>query len=396
MIRRRAIAKDICRRQHLHRNGNASSTCKSSDNRSFASSVAFSGSYDWSDPLQIKSQLHEEERTVLQTAKAFARDKLQPHIIQANRSEEPLNKSLLRDMGCAGLLGMTIPKEYGGAGMNYVSYGLVAGEVESVDSAFRSALSVQSSLVMYPIYEYGSCEELKKKYLPELAKGKLVGCFGLTEPNHGSDPSSMESTWYHDKGKNEYVLNGTKNWITNSPIADILIVWSRHVTTGEMRGFLVDRNECTGDLQTPSIKGKFSLRANPTGMIIMNDVRVPEASMFKIVKGLKGPFGCLNHARYGIAWGALGAAGNSLDIAREYCLQRKQFGSPLAANQLVQVKLANMSTEIAIGRQSCLQVGRLMELGRASPEMISMIKRNSCAKSLDICRQARDMLGGKN
>ncbi|GMH46633.1 hypothetical protein TrRE_jg13175, partial [Triparma retinervis] len=292
--------------------------------------------------------------------------------------------------GSMGLLGPTLPPKYGCAGTNYVSYGLIAGEVERVDSAYRSAMSVQSSLVMYPIYAYGT-EELRMRYLPELARGDMVGCFGLTEPNHGSDPSSMETRVKYDNGTDEYVLNGSKNWITNSPIADVFIIWARD-DSGRVQGFVVDRD--TPGLTAPKISGKFSLRASDTGMIFLDDVRVPKSNHLPHVSGLGGPFGCLNNARYGIAWGALAAAEDCMDKAREYVLERKQFGSPLAANQLIQKKLADMATEISIGRQACLQVGRLMDTGSAAPEMISLIKRNSCGKSLAIARECRDMLGG--
>jgi len=271
-----------------------------------------------------------------------------------------------------------------------VSYGLLATEVERVDSSYRSAMSVQSSLVMYPIYAYGT-EEMKQKYLPELAAGNLIGCFGLTEPNHGSDPGGMETRSKYDAGTNEFILNGSKNWITNSPIADVFVVWAKN-EEGKIRGYVIDKD--TPGLEAPKIEGKFSLRASATGMIFMEDVRVPAANEFPVVEGLKGPFGCLNNARYGIAWGVLGAAEACMQIARDYQLDRKQFGSPLAANQIPQLKLANMSTDITLGRLACLQVGRLMEAGNAAPDMISMIKRNNCGKALDIARVARDMLGG--
>ena len=299
---------------------------------------------------------------------------------------------MLQAMGEMGLLGVTTPTKYGGGGLGYVSYGLITSQVEMVDSSFRSAVSVQSSLVMYPIFAYGS-EYLKGKYLPELALGNFVGCFGLTEPNHGSDPSSMETKFKYDAGTNEYILSGSKTWITNSPIADIFIVWARNEQEGgEVRGFLIEKD--TPGLSAPKIEGKFSLRASYTGMIFLDDVRVPKSNLLSNIRGLKGPFGCLNNARYGIAWGVLGSADFCMQEARKYTLERHQFGSPLAANQLIQKKLSDMSTEIAIGRQSCLRVGRLMEQGRATPEMISIIKRNNCGKALDIARQARDMLGG--
>jgi glutaryl-CoA dehydrogenase len=289
-----------------------------------------------------------------------------------------------------GLLGPTLPAKYGCAETNYVTYGLIASEVERVDSAYRSAMSVQSSLVMYPIYAYGT-EELRQRYLPSLATGEMIGCFGLTEPNHGSDPSSMETRVKYDKGTDEYVLNGSKNWITNSPIADVFVIWARD-EDGRVQGFVVDKD--TPGLTAPKISGKFSLRASDTGMIFLDDVRIPKSNHLQHVSGLGGPFGCLNNARYGIAWGALGAAEDCMEKAKEYVLERKQFGSPLAANQLIQKKLADMATEISIGKQACLQVGRLMDTGDASPEMISMIKRNSCGKALHIARECRDMLGG--
>lgn len=323
-------------------------------------------------------------------ANAFCQQELQPRIMLANRNEDTMDKSMMQEMGALGLLGVTIPEKYGGAGLGYVSYGLVATEVERVDSAYRSAMSVQSSLVMYPINAYGS-EEQKMKYLPELAQGNLIGCFGLTEPNHGSDPSSMETRAVYDEGTNEFIINGAKNWITNSPIADVFIVWARN-EEGRVQGFILEKG--MPGLEAPKIEGKFSLRASATGMIFMEDVRVPASNALPHISGLKGPFGCLNNARYGIAWGVLGAAEFCMHQAREYTLDRKQFGAPLAANQLPQKKLADMSTEIALGRQGCLQVGRLMEQGNAAPDMISMIKRNSCGKALDIARTARDMLGG--
>ena len=327
---------------------------------------------------------------VQDAANAFCQQELQPRIMMANRDEETMDKALMQEMGSLGLLGPTIPEKYGGPGLGYVSYGLIAAEVERVDSAYRSAMSVQSSLVMYPIYAYGS-DQQKMKYLPELAQGNLIGCFGLTEPNHGSDPSSMETRAVYDEGTGEFILNGAKNWITNSPIADVFVVWARN-EEGRVQGFILEKG--MPGLEAPKIEGKFSLRASSTGMIFMEDVRVPASNAFPHISGLKGPFGCLNNARYGIAWGTLGAAEFCMNQARDYTLDRKQFGAPLAANQLIQKKLADMSTEISLGRQACLQVGRLMEKGQAAPDMISMIKRNSCGKALDIARTARDMLGG--
>jgi glutaryl-CoA dehydrogenase len=345
--------------------------------------------YEWDDPFLFRLQLSEEERAIQKSAADFCRNELLPGIVQANRHEITLNHDMMQEMGKVGMLGSTLPQVYGGAGVGYVSYGLLATEVERVDSGYRSAMSVQSSLVMYPIYAYGS-ESMKVKYLPELAAGRFIGCFGLTEPNHGSDPSEMETRSVYDAGTNEHILNGSKNWITNSPIADVFIIWARN-EQGKIKGYVVDKG--TPGLDAPEIRGKFSLRASSTGLIFLQDVRVP-AEHELAVEGLKGPFSCLNHARYGIAWGVLGAAEFCFHQARSYTLERRQFGAPLAANQLIQKKLADMSTEIALARQSCLQVGRLMEAGLAKPEMISMLKRNNCGKSLDIVRSARDMLGG--
>jgi len=353
-----------------------------------------SNRYQWDDPFLFREQqLTAEERTVWDTAHDFCQQELQPTILMANRNEEQLDPAVFQEMGKLGFFGSTLPTKYGGAGLGYVSYGLLATEIERVDSAYRSTVSVQSSLVMYPIYQYGT-EEQRQKYLPELASGRMVGCFGLTEPDHGSDPGGMETTATLDVGTNEFVLNGSKTWITNSPVADIFIVWAQNKSNDEIRGYLVERD--TPGLETPKIDGKFSLRASATGMILMENVRVPKENelpgTYNI--GLRGPFGCLNHARYGIAWGALGAAEFCMKTAREYVLDRVQFGAPLAANQLIQKKLADMSTEITLGRQACLRVGRLMEGGQAAPDMVSMIKRNNCGKALDIARNARDMLGG--
>ena len=352
---------------------------------------AFGGQYQWQDPLMFRSQLTEDEVMLWDATRSFCQGELMPTVLMANRNEDSIGHTQMQQMGELGLLGATIPTQYGGAGLGYVSYGLIATEVERVDSGYRSAMSVQSSLVMYPIYKYGT-EEMRKKYLPELAAGRMIGCFGLTEPNHGSDPAGMETTASFDAGTNEFVLNGSKNWITNSPIADVFIVWARNTDTNTIRGYLIEKG--TAGLETPKIDGKFSLRASATGMIFMDNVRIPKENEFPEIAGLKGPFSCLNNARYGISWGALGAAEFCMEVAREYTLERKQFGSPLAANQLIQKKLADMSTEITLGRQGCLQVGRLMEQGEAAPDMVSMVKRNSCGKALDIARQARDMLGG--
>jgi len=309
-----------------------------------------------------------------------------------NRHEKTFDHAMMQQLGGVGFLGSTLPEEYGGSGLGYASYGLLATEVERVDSGFRSAMSVQSSLVMYPIYAYGN-EGLRRKYLPELAAGRFVGCFGLTEPNHGSDPGGMETRAVYDAGTDEYVLNGSKNWITNSPIADVFVVWAKNESEeGKICGYVLEKG--TPGLEAPKIEGKMSLRASSTGMIFMEDVRIPASHQFESVRGLKGPFGCLNNARYGISWGVLGAAEFCMHAARSYTLDRKQFGSPLAANQLIQKKLADMSTEITLGRQACLRVGRLMDSGKAKPEMVSMIKRNNCGKALDVARMGRDMLGG--
>ncbi|MBE0670667.1 MAG: acyl-CoA dehydrogenase [Anaerolineales bacterium] len=342
--------------------------------------------FKWEDPFLFNDQLIDEERMIRDTARKYCQDKLMPRIIEANR-HEIFHREIMNEMGSMGLLGSTIPEEYGGAGLNYVSYGLVAREVERVDSGYRSAMSVQSSLVMHPIHVYGS-EEQKKKYLPKLASGELVGCFGLTEPNHGSDPGSMETR--AKKVDGGYTLHGNKMWITNSPIADIFIVWAK--LDGEIRGFILEKG--MKGLSAPKIEGKFSLRASSTGEIVMDEVFVPDENLLPNVSGLKGPFGCLNKARYGIAWGALGAAEFCWHAARQYTLDRPQFGKPLAANQLIQLKLANMMTEITLGLQSVLRVGRLMDEDKSTPEMVSLVKRNSCGKALEIARHSRDMHGG--
>ncbi len=342
--------------------------------------------FQWDDALLLDEQLNEEERLVRDTARGYAQDKLMPRVMLANRHEK-FDREIMNELGELGLLGSTIDG-YGCAGTNYVSYGLVAREVERVDSGYRSAMSVQSSLVMHPIHAYGS-EDQRKKYLPKLATGEWVGCFGLTEPDHGSDPGSMKTT--AKKSAGGYVLKGAKMWITNSPIADVMVVWAK-TEDGVIRGFILERG--MKGLSTPKIEGKFSLRASVTGEIVMQDVEVPAENLLPNVSGLKGPFGCLNNARYGIAWGALGAAEFCWHQARSYTLDRKQFGRPLAANQLIQKKLADMQTEITLGLQACLRVGRLKDEGKAAPEMISLIKRNSCGKALDIARMARDMHGG--
>jgi len=342
--------------------------------------------FKWEDPFLFNDQLTDEERMIRDTARKYCQDKLMPRVLEANR-HEIFHREIMNEMGSMGLLGSTIPEEYGGAGLNYVSYGLVAREVERVDSGYRSAMSVQSSLVMHPINAYGS-EEQKKKYLPKLASGELVGCFGLTEPNHGSDPGSMET--HAKKVDGGYIIHGNKMWITNSPIADVFIVWAK--LDGEIRGFILEKG--MKGLSAPKIEGKFSLRASSTGEIVMDEVFVPDENLLPNVSGLKGPFGCLNKARYGIAWGALGAAEFCWHAARQYTLDRPQFGKPLAANQLIQLKLANMMTEITLGLQSVLRVGRLMDEDKSTPEMVSLVKRNSCGKALEIARHSRDMHGG--
>jgi glutaryl-CoA dehydrogenase len=340
--------------------------------------------FNWEDPLLLEDQLTEEERMVRDTARDYAQDKLMPRVLEANRHEK-FHREIMNELGALGLLGSTIDG-YGCAGTNYVSYGLIAREVERVDSGYRSAMSVQSSLVMHPIY---GTEEQRQKYLPRLATGEIVGCFGLTEPDHGSDPGGMKTR--AKKASGGYVLKGAKMWITNSPIADIAVVWAK-TEDDAIRGFVLERG--MKGFSTPKIEGKFSLRASITGEIVMEDVFVPEENLLPNVQGLKGPFGCLNNARYGISWGALGAAEFCWHAARQYTMDRKQFGRPLAANQLIQKKLADMQTEITLGLHACLRLGRLKDEGRAPPEAISMLKRNSCGKSLDIARTARDMHGG--
>jgi glutaryl-CoA dehydrogenase len=343
-------------------------------------------SFDWKDPMFLDQQLSDEERLIRDAAYDYCQDRLMPRVKQANR-DEVFDREIMNEFGELGLLGATIPEEYGCAGTNYVSYGLVAREVERVDSGYRSAMSVQSSLVMHPIYAYGS-EEQRQKYLPRLASGELVGCFGLTEPDAGSDPDSMKTVATKTDGG--YTIKGSKMWITNSPIADVMIVWAK--LDGVIRGFILERG--MDGLTTPKIEGKFSLRASVTGEIVMQDVFVPEENMLANAKGLKGPFGCLNRARFGIAWGALGAAEYCWHAARQYTLDRHQFGRPLAATQLIQKKLADMQTEITIGLQGCLQMGRLMDSNNCPVELISMMKRNNSGKALEIARVARDMHGG--
>ena len=342
--------------------------------------------FRWDDPLLLDGQLSGEERMARDAARAYAQDKLLPRVIEANRRES-FDREILSEMGALGFLGATL-EGYGCAGVNHVCYGLIAREIERVDSGYRSAMSVQSSLVMHPIHAYGT-EAQRLLYLPRLATGELVGCFGLTEPDHGSDPGSMQSRGRKVDGG--YVLRGAKMWITNSPIADILVVWAKD-DEGAIRGFLLQRG--MKGLSTPKIEGKFSLRASITGEIVMDDVFVPDENLLPEAIGLKGPFGCLNKARYGIAWGALGAAEACWHAALQYTLDRKQFGRPLAANQLIQWKLANMQTEITLGLNAVLRVGRLIDEGLGTAEMISLVKRNSCGKALDIARSARDMHGG--
>ncbi len=347
------------------------------------------GRFDWQDPFRMEDQLTEEERMLRDAARDYAQTKLQPRVIKAFR-EETSDPAIFREMGEMGLLGTTIPEEYGGLGASYVAYGLIAREVERVDSGYRSMMSVQSSLVMYPIYAYGT-EAQRLKYLPKLATGEWIGCFGLTEPDAGSDPAGMKTV--AKKTASGYVLNGAKMWISNAPIADVFVVWAKsEAHGGKIKGFVLEK-AMTG-LSTPKIGGKLSLRASVTGEIVMKDVEVGEDALLPHVEGLKGPFGCLNRARYGISWGVLGAAEFCMAAARQYGLDRKQFGKPLAQTQLFQLKLANMMTEISLGLQASLRVGRLMDEANAAPEMVSLIKRNNCGKALDAARMARDMHGG--
>ncbi|WP_425050086.1 acyl-CoA dehydrogenase [Psychromarinibacter sp. S121] len=345
--------------------------------------------FDWEDPFLLEDQLTEDERMLRDAARAFAQSELQPRVVDAYR-EETVEPRIFRLMGEAGLLGVTIPEEYGGLGAGYVTYGLIGREIERVDSGYRSMMSVQSSLVMYPIYAYGS-EEQRQKYLPGLASGALIGCFGLTEPDAGSDPAGMKTV--AKKTADGYVLNGAKMWISNAPVADVFVVWAKsEAHGGKIRGFVLEKG--MDGLSAPKIGGKLSLRASVTGEIVMKDVAISEDALLPNVEGLKGPFGCLNRARYGISWGVLGAAEFCWHAARQYGLDRKQFDRPIAQTQLFQKKLADMQTEITLGLQGSLRVGRLMEEGRAAPEMISLMKRNNCGKALDIARMARDMHGG--
>ena len=343
--------------------------------------------FDWADPLLLEEQLSEEERLIRDTARGYARDRLLPRIVEAF-AHEHTDPAIFREMGELGLLGPTIPEEYGGVGAGYVAYGLVAREVEAIDSGYRSMMSVQSSLVMYPIHAYGS-EEQRRRYLPRLASGEWIGCFGLTEPDAGSDPGGM--TTRARKVDGGYVLSGAKTWISNAPIADVFVVWAK-TEDGVIRGFVLDKG--AEGLSAPKIEGKLSLRASVTGMVMMDEVAVGDDALLPNVSGLKGPFGCLNRARYGISWGAMGAAEFCLNAARQYGLDRRQFGTPLAGRQLYQKKLADMETEIALGLQASLRVGRLMDEGRFAPEMVSLVKRNNVGKALTIARDARDMHGG--
>lgn len=345
--------------------------------------------FDWADPFRLDDQLLEEERLIRDAARNYAQDRLLPRVLEAFR-EESTDPEIFRELGEMGLLGVTIPETYGGAGASYVAYGLVAREVERVDSGYRSMMSVQSSLVMYPIHAYGS-EEQRRRYLPQLAAGAWIGCFGLTEPDAGSDPAAMKTR--AAKIANGYRLTGSKMWISNSPIADVFVVWAKsEAHDGAIRGFILEKG--LKGLSAPKIGGKLSLRASITGEIVMDGVEVPEDALLPNVSGLKGPFGCLNRARYGISWGVMGAAEDCWHRARQYALDRKQFGRPLAATQLIQKKLADMQTEIALGLQGSLRVGRLFDEGKMAPEMISLVKRNNCGKALDIARLARDMHGG--
>jgi glutaryl-CoA dehydrogenase len=345
--------------------------------------------FNWDDPFFLEQQLNEEERMMRDAARTFAQEKLQPRVIEAYANETTETK-IFREMGEMGLLGVTVPEEYGGLGASYVTYGLVAREIERVDSGYRSMMSVQSSLVMYPIYAYGS-EEQRQNYLPKLASGEFIGCFGLTEPDAGSDPGDMKTR--AEKVQGGYVLNGSKMWISNSPVADIFVVWAKSNAHGDkIRGFILDKG--MKGLSAPKIGGKMSLRTSITGEIVMDNVEVSEDALLPNVEGLKGPFGCLNRARYGISWGVLGAAEFCWHASRQYGLDRKQFNKPLAQTQLFQLKLANMQTEITLGLQGSLRIGRLMDEAKAAPEMISMMKRNNCGKALEIARHARDMHGG--
>lgn len=360
----------------------------------YASSSSTSQKFNWKDPLLLEESLKEDERMIRDQFRSYCQEKLMPRIKQAYR-DESFDKNIIRELGDIGMLGPTI-KGYGCAGTSYVAYGLMAREIEAVDSGYRSAFSVQSSLAMHAIYEFGT-DEQKEKYLPQLAQGKLIGCFGLSEPNHGSDPASMETKAKLDKNKKVYKLSGTKTWITNSPISDIAIVWAKLADDGnKIRGFIVDRSQIKDQhsYSTPKIEGKLSLRASITGMIMMDNVEVPMENILPNVSGLKGPFSCLNNARYGIAWGTIGAGEFCLQTATQYVLDRKQFGSPLATRQLIQKKLSDILIDLSFGLNACLKVGRLMDKGLAVPEMISMLKKNNCLRALEASRVCRDILGG--
>ncbi|MCZ6604661.1 MAG: acyl-CoA dehydrogenase [Alphaproteobacteria bacterium] len=362
-----------------------------SDSRAEPAKSGSKAVFKWDDPLGLEDQLEEDERLILETARGYAQDRLMPRILEANRHEK-FDREIMTELGALGLLGSTLPEQYGCAGVNHVSYGLIAREIERVDSSYRSALSVQSSLVMWPIYAYGS-EEQRQKYLPLLASGESIGCFGLTEPDHGSDPGGMKANAKKTDGG--WLLNGAKTWITSSPIADVFIVWAKDRSDdgdGKIRGFILEKG--MKGLTAPKIEGKFALRASVTGGIAMDEVFVPDENILPNASGLSGPFGCLNKARYGIAWGAMGAAEFCWHAARQYTLERTQFGRPLAANQLIQKKLADMQTEIALGLQACLRLGRMIDQDSAASEAISLLKRNNCGKALDIARTARDMHGG--
>lgn len=369
-----------------------SSLCKSIKVRALSTTCTRKAKviFNWEDPFNLDGQLSDEEKAIRDSFKTYCDEKLMPRIIEANRNET-FDKNIYKELGELGALGCII-KGYGCSGVSYVTYGLITKELDGVDSAFRSAMSVQSSLAMGAIYMYGS-EEQKQRFLPKMAKGELIGCFGLTEPNFGSDAGGLVTRAKYDSKSKSYILTGSKTWITNSPIADILIIWAKNEEE-KVRGFIVERSQVKKGLDTPKINGKFSLRASATGMILLDEVAIPEENLLPNVVGLKGPFGCLNNARYGIAWGVLGAAETCLRIARQYTLDRKQFGKPLASTQLMQKKLADMLTEISIGYQACLRVGRLKDEDKAAPEMVSLIKRNNCGKALEIARVARDMLGG--
>jgi glutaryl-CoA dehydrogenase len=382
---RLAACSPCLARQKHSRKENAMSTAPAATSATSSSMAAF----DWSDPFRLTDQLTEDERLIYETAQSFAEESLRPRVVAAYQNETT-DRPIFEEMGALGLLGLTLPEDYGCAGASYVSYGLVARAVEAVDSGYRSMMSVQSSLVMYPIHAYGD-ENQRRKYLPKLASGEWVGCFGLTEPDAGSDPSGMKTR--AEKIDGGYRLSGAKMWISNSPIADVFVVWAKSAAhDGAIRGFILDKG--MKGLTAPKIEGKLSLRTSVTGEIVMDGVEVPEDALLPNVSGLKGPFGCLNRARYGISWGVMGAAEDCWKRALSYTLERTQFGRPLAATQLVQKKLADMQTEIALGLQASLRVGRLFDEGKMAPEMISLVKRNNCGKALDIARVARDMHGG--